>query len=113
MPYSAIIRKATSCSRLEQIQRPQPDTTQRAKVLETINQKRDVCIKSSPAGLRELCGRGCGKNIRARVIHNSESKPSKHKTMDAPRINSHSIPNLPNSTPDVVQIPSPRPQGTL
>lgn len=48
-------------------QDPQPDITERERVLETHISKYDVSIKSLPSYLRGSCGRRGGKSVKVSV----------------------------------------------
>lgn len=66
VPCLASSKKLPHAANGNRYREPQPDNTQRARDLGTLNPKQKVSIKSLTSELRELCRRGSGKNVRAR-----------------------------------------------
>jgi hypothetical protein len=64
VPFSAIITEPPSCSRFDQIQKPQADIAWRVKDLETLTCKGDISTKSLSSGLTVPFRRGGRKSIR-------------------------------------------------
>jgi len=81
---SAIIRKASSCSRTN----PQADHMERVRNLETLILKWDVSNKSFHLEFREPCGRGGRETVRVRGEGGHQGEQGHLNELNEARMNS-------------------------
>ncbi|EDL07820.1 mCG1030867, isoform CRA_a, partial [Mus musculus] len=67
-----------------------PNNLQRVKNLGTLSPQSDASIKSLSLWLKELCGRGGRKSVRAEEMEDTkQSRPSGHNRAEAHRISQY------------------------